>query len=634
MRQLINQGLDKGSFIPGSDAIEQMKVLLDRGADFASANGLTIGEKLSPELIANLTETMVWYEKKTVNGIEVLVPTVYIANADKANLTVAGAIIAGDTVNLNVGDVTNSGIISAKTDLKLDAANIVATGGSFAAGNNVSLSASQNLTITASDMQIGGETFVKSGSGVTAGGNASLAAGNDLTLRGAEVKAGNDVDLTGQTVTLDTAKATNNGSDNVIGTNVQSGGDTTITAKQDVNVIGSNVAAGGNLGIEAEQGSVNVVAAGVDKKVNGVAGTRMSQTDSTFAQTSNLSSGGDTSIKSGDDILISGSKVKAGGDVSLEAKDDINITVAQQRTETIGSEVKQGSETHIGSEISAGGSVTVAAGDKTDVDNPHDLNIIGSKIDAKGKVDLSATDNVTIAEARDTGYSQLDTSSKGIFSKKESHSRTDTETAVGSSISGGSGVDISSGKDTVISASNIQAGTADNKADLNIDAGGDLIIASGKNTSETDASKSKSGLLSKKSDKGHTYDETTVASELGASGNVNLNAGDNVVIAGSKVTAGEDIGIEGDSVSIIGAQEQHDSASSSKKSGLGAGSGDGFYSVWGKEEKAARKTLLRTLVLSFRQEMMFPSKPVRAMLILSAAKSKRATILRWMRRAT
>ncbi|ASV88344.1 hemagluttinin repeat family protein (plasmid) [Ochrobactrum quorumnocens] len=309
---------------------------------------------------------------------------------------------------------------------------------------------------------------------MTAGGNASLAVGNDLTLRGAEVKAGTDVDLTGQTVTLDTAKATNNGSDNVIGTTVQSGGDTTITAKQDVNVIGSSV----------------------------------------------------------------------------------------------------------------------AAGDKTDADNSHDLNIIGSKIDAKGKVDLSATDNVTIAEARDTGYSQLDTSSKGIFSKKESHSRTETETAVGSSISGGDGVDISSGKDTTISASNIQAGTADNKADLNIDAGGDLIIASGKDTVETDASKSKSGLLSKKSDKSHVYDETTVASELGASGNVNLNAGDNVVIAGSKVTAGDDIAIEGDSVSIIGAQEQHDASSSSKKSGLGAGSGDGFYSVWGKEEKSSKENIV------------------------------------------
>ncbi|NKC04964.1 hypothetical protein HED55_22700 [Ochrobactrum haematophilum] len=181
--------------------------------------------------------------KKTINGIEVLVPTVYIADADKANLTVAGAIISGDTVNMNVGDVNNSGMILAKTDLQLAATNITATGGSFNAGNNLQLNASKSLTIAAGTMQIGGETFVKSGSGVQAGGNASLTAGDALTLRGAEVNAGGDVSLTGQSVTLDTAKATNNGSDNVIGTTVQSGGDTTITATDDVNIIGSDVAA-------------------------------------------------------------------------------------------------------------------------------------------------------------------------------------------------------------------------------------------------------------------------------------------------------------------------------------------------------------------------------------------------------
>ncbi len=52
------------------------------------------------------------------------------------------------------------------------------------------------------------------------------------------------------------------------------------------------------------------------------------------------------------------------------------------------------------------------------------------------------------------------------------------------------------------------------------------------------------------------------------------------------------IAIEGDSVSIIGAQEQHDSASSSKKSGLGAGSGGGFYSVGGKEEKSSKENIV------------------------------------------
>jgi len=103
---------------------------------------------------------------------------------------------------------------------------------------------------------------------------------------------------------------------------------------------------------------------------------------------------------------------------------------------------------------------------------------------------------------------------------------------------------------------------------------------------ETTQSTSGSGFLTKSSSKSHIYDETTVASDLSASGNVNLNADRNVVIAGSNVTAGDNIGIEGDSVSIIGAQEQHDLETESRKSGLGAGSGDGFYSVWGKEQKS------------------------------------------------
>ncbi|WP_375707794.1 hypothetical protein, partial [Bartonella sp. AA1HLJMS] len=37
MRDLVGQGLGKGSFIPGSDAIEQVKTLLDVGADYAKA---------------------------------------------------------------------------------------------------------------------------------------------------------------------------------------------------------------------------------------------------------------------------------------------------------------------------------------------------------------------------------------------------------------------------------------------------------------------------------------------------------------------------------------------------------------------------------------------------------------------
>ena len=534
LRALINQGLGRGSFIPGSDAIEQMKTLLDRGADFASANGLTIGEKLSPELIASLTETLVWYETKTVNGVEVLVPTVYIADADKANLTVAGAILSGGSLTMNVGDVNNSGLITAKTDLTLVATNITATGGSFTAGNDVSLSASQNLTIQAADMQIGGETFVKAGSGVTAGGNASLAAGNDLTLTGAEVKAGNDVSLTGENVTLGTAKATNNGSDTVIGTSVQSGGDTTIVATDTVTVIGSSVAAGGNLSVEAKNGSVNIVAAEVDKKVNG-GGNHMSQTDNTFALQSSLSSGGDTSIKAGDDILIAGSKIKAEGDISLETADDITITTARETTETIGREVQSGSQTHLGSEISAGGSVTIKAGDKADADNPHDLTIIGSKIEAGDKIALSATDDVVIAEARDSSYLEVNTSSDRLFGSAETHSRTDTATSVVSSLTAGGDVSISSGNDAVLVGTEIDSGGS-----VFIGAGGDVVMAAAQDVFQHSSSSSDSGLLSSESESHSYLDVTNKGVTINAGKDISvISIGGDIVTAGTQLETAE-----------------------------------------------------------------------------------------------
>jgi len=211
----------------------------------------------------------------------------------------------------------------------------------------------------------------------------------------------------------------------------------------------------------------------------------------------------------------------------------------------------------------------------------HDLSIIGSGISAGGKVELKASDDITIAAVEDS--SMLDASWKS--GRTKNHGHFETETTVGSSISGGDSIATTSGGDTLVSASKLQAGSDGHSADLTMKAGGDLLIASGKDTTTTEVDSKRKGFLSKKSSHRESYDETTVGSELGASGNVNLNADGNAVIAGSKVTAGGSLAVEADSVSVIGAEEQHQLESESKKSGLFAGSGDGFISLWGKEQK-------------------------------------------------
>ncbi len=579
LRQLVGEGLGKGSFVPGSDAIEQMKSLLDNGLAFAKAHNLAIGEEISPELAANLTETMVWYEKKTVQGVEVLVPTVYVANTDKAKLTVAGALISGGSVSIDAGTVANSGALVAKNDLGVNATDISANGGSFKAGNDLSLKASQNLTLAAQTVTVGGHNVVNPHAMVEAGGDAKLTAGETIKLQGAGIEAGGKAELSGRDVTLEAQKVDNNGSQNATGTRINTDGDISITAQNDVNVIGSSAKAGGALDVTAENGSVNIVTTDVTRQTD----DGYTKTRSTTQQESQLVAGGNATIKADRDILLSGSSIKTDGNTAIEAGRDINIAAAQDTTALAYGKNSGELTTHLGSQITAKGNVSVSAG----TNGEGNLAIIGSGIEADKSVDLKAAGNVTIAEARDSESYEFHNKSGGSAT---TDATLDRELVAGSSISGKTGISISSGKDTVISASGLQAGDDDHKADLDIHSGGNLIVSSGKNVvDETINSKGK-GFLSSRNWHYGGYDETTVAAQLGASGNVKLDAQDNVAIAGSSVTAGEAISIEGDSVSILGAQETHQHELAQKSSGIGAGSGGGFYSIWGKEEKTNKSS--------------------------------------------
>ncbi|WP_246401428.1 hemagglutinin repeat-containing protein [Rhizobium hidalgonense] len=589
LRQLVGEGLGRSTFLAGKDAIEQMKTLLDKGATYANNHGLAVGQGLTPEQAAALTESIVLYQWQTVNGVQVLAPVVYVAAADRQKLTGAGAAMAGGSVDMNVGNVDNSGLIASAGGLKVSGSSIQGSG-TFLSRGDTALNATNGITLAAQTLTIGGQNVVNTNAGVTAGGALQLAGGSgDLALKGVKVNATGDATLSGKNVTLDAAKVENDGQPamtagghavNATGSQVASGKALTIKATDNVNVIGSSAKAGTTLDVTADNGSVAVVSTDVAR--NNQSG--YTRTLSTDQQQSQLSAGTNATVKAGDDILLSGSSVKAGGNVALSAGDDINVTAAQEHSASTFGKKSASSITHVGSEISAGGDLSVTAGSGS---GDHDLNIVGSKLAADGKLVLKADGDVTIAEATDTATLDTRLSSKGGFlgTSEKTTTHLETTTAVGSSISGGAGVDITSGKDTVISASKIEAGKEGGAAaDLNITTGGDLVIASGKDTSAKDDKGSRSGFLSKGSSSYKSYDETTVASELGASGNINLSADGAAVISGSKATADKSISVTADSVSVIGAQETHELEEQRKKSGFGVGGGGGFISIYGSQQ--------------------------------------------------
>jgi filamentous hemagglutinin len=581
LKQTTGEGLGTSSFIPGSDAVEQAKTLLDNGVQYAKDHGLTVGQALTPDEVASLTEPLVWYQTETVDGVSVLAPVVYIPNSDLAQLTASGALISGSSVKVDGGAVNNSGAMVADNDLSVSGASISTNGGSFKAGGDVALASSGTITLAAQSLDLGGETVVNPNAAVSAGGNASLTAASDVTLKGTAINAGGDLAVTGQNVTLDTVKVADGSQQNATGAQLSSGGALSITATDNVTVIGSSAKAGTTLDVTAANGSVNVVTTDLARQTD----DGYSKTTSTDQQESQLSAGTNATIKASNDILVSGSSVEADGNVALQAGGSIDLTASQSQSATSFGKNTSVSTGHDGATVTAGGSVTASAGD--------DLNIIGSSVSADGTVGLSATNNVTIAQATNTETLDLQSSKKGggLFgSKTTASSHLETETAAGSTINGGAGVTISSGANTAISASSIQAGNDQTKGNLNITAGGDLIVASAEDTSDRDDQKKKSGFLSKSSSSYQSYDEATIASLLGASGDIALNATNAAVIQGSKVSADGSLGIAGGNVAIIGAQEQHQLDDEQKKSGLFAGSGDGFFSLWGSEQNTGRQS--------------------------------------------
>ncbi|TRB20778.1 hypothetical protein EXN70_24160, partial [Rhizobium rhizogenes] len=600
MRQLVGDGLGAGSFVPGNNATDQMKTLLDNGVAYAEANGLALGQALSPEQAANLSESMVIYQTEVVDGAPVLVPVVYLSAADRAKTTSA-ATIAGNTVSIDAGSVDNSGAIAAADGMTINATNIKANGGAFLAGGNMNLNAANGITLAAQTMNIGGQTIVAANGGITAGGSLKVDAGaGSLTLAGTKVTSGGSAQLSGQTVTVGAVKQDNGGVQTLVGTTVTTGGNLSIAGASGVNIIASSAKAGGDLSVLSTNGAVNIISAGVENTV--LSKDRLSlaeggTTTTTTSQTqlgSSLIAGG-TMLVSGDQgVLIGGSSLDAGGNLGIASTNgNIAITASQDQTTSqsktvagAANDYKSGSSSST-SVTSNGSSITSQNGSVTVQADKGDISVIGSDVYAKGgAANLVAKGDVTVGEATDSA------SSNTSAQRGKKKSSEETTTAVGSSVSGQTGVNvISTQGDVTVSASQIAAGDVSHTADVNLSAAnGNTIVAAGKNTDEAISDSKKSGFLSSSKTHTHSYDETNVGSSISATGNVNVTAGGETVVSGSDIAAGNNLSLSGSTVTIMGAEEEHESDKQTKKSGIGVGSGGGFISIYGSKDSKSSQS--------------------------------------------
>ncbi|MCS3415961.1 filamentous hemagglutinin [Pseudomonas sp. BIGb0450] len=400
-----------------SDA-DQFRYLMDNALASKDALRLSVGVSLTGQQVGALTHDIVWMENRVVDGQTVLVPVLYLAQAESRNVR-GNSLIQGRDLNLVTGgDLVNVGTLRASNSLSAASGGSLYNGGLIEAGNNLSLLAQDSirnamggeirgnqvsLTTLKGDITndntaiqvregVGMRTLTDaSASTISARGNLAIEAGRDLNNHGALV-AGNDATLTaGRDLNLvavsDTSVIHNTidgGEKSTITTDVKNlaasvtaGGNVNMQAGQDVNIIGSTATAGKDLNIQAGR-DFNVASVSDVHNVEGKEKDGKKRIKTADEQTTQLASvltaGGDFTSQAGRDTTLVASKISAGNEAYLYSGDRLNLLAAQNSTHTLydmkenagwGAKKAKRDEvtqtTNVGTEIKTAGNLTLVS---------------------------------------------------------------------------------------------------------------------------------------------------------------------------------------------------------------------------------------------------------------------------------
>ncbi len=363
--------LNSGS-ITGSDGIRVVTSgdVINRGGQVLSAGDVTIR---AGQRVANISGQIVGRD-------------VVIAATDVENST---AVIRDQTVNGFADRLQAPATVRASNSLTVGTGDsIVAQGGSFDAGGNITLTAGQQVALGAATVETSREDSFAEGydrgyslenelSEVNAGGSVAIRSGDGVALTGVEVRAGAEIDL-------------------------QAGGDLTISSVQDVSQedYRFDKDTGGLFGVETNVRTQDqnvatretVIAAGEGLAVTSEAG------DITVVA-SDLSSGSETVLSA-----------EAGG-VALLTNEDSTFTRSERREEDLlwweSSDVGSSETIRTPTRITAEGGLQIVVGDQiiaeyvpTGGDFEAGIAQLASTPGLAWMADLEARDGVAWREAQ------------------------------------------------------------------------------------------------------------------------------------------------------------------------------------------------------------------------------------------
>ena len=645
----------------------------------SAISGKTVGLESVTGSINNVTRTQQWNAGGDSRSGSVYVsgtdtgPTATITASDGlsltagqdiditgANVTAGGDLVmgAGNNINIAANQITESNSQSGFWGKKDTSSSSTANqGSSVTAGGNALMQAGNDLNVTASaidasktaqmvagnDMNLNaaanGQTSGMGGSEVhqssadrttiSAGDNVTLVAGRDVTSQAAGIAAEGKVGIqAGRDVTR-LAEATTPGSsshsskktviDETVrqqGTEIASGGNTTIIAGRDVNSEATQVTASGDIGVAAGRDVTLTTATESDyhykeekKTSGGFLSKKTTHTiteDSSTREAGSLLSGNSVTVNAGNNLTVKGSDVVADQDVALRAGNNVDISAAtntdtswrfketkksglmgtggigitigssktthdrreagttqSQSASTVGStggnvSITAGNQAHIsGSDVIANRDISIT-GDSVVIDPGHDKRTVNEKFEQKST-------GVTVALSGVVGDAINSAVSAAQEAKESSDSR------------------LAALKGTQAVLSGVQAGAnyglQQQSADPNNGIGVSLSLNHQQSTSET-----------------KYQQDTTSGSTLSAGNNISVtatgknkdqsNSGD-ILIAGSQIKSGNDTSLnaQNDILLTAAANTQQTTGKNSSKGGgvgisFGGGSNGGGLSIF------------------------------------------------------
>jgi len=489
-------------YLAGLTSDEAMfRHLMDNAIASKDALGLSLGVSLTAEQIAALTHDIVWMEEHEVMGEKVLVPVLYLAQAE-GRLASTGALIQGRDVSLiSGGSLNNQGTLRASQNLDVTAGNIT-NSGLMQANERLQLLSTDSIRNTAGGIIAGRDV---SAIALTGDIISERSVTTHLATRGASYQDRQDF--------ADSAAR------------IEAGNNLQLSAGRDLLNVGSAISAGGDASLTAGR---DLVIASQQEEDAFARKDRKSQTSQQVItqHASDVKIGGDLTLQADRDLAVIGSKVEAGGDMALEAGE--NITLASAANESHFEHHRKGggkkvdvvrdSVTQQSAELIAGGDFIAISG--------GDTNIVASTISAGDEAYLYAGGELNLLAAQNSEYSLYDKKSKGSFGSKETQRDEVTKVRnIGSTISTGGDLTLVSEGDQRYQNARLESGN-----DLTLDSGGAITFEAVKDLDQESHEKSKSSLAWQSAKGKGTTDETLRQSVLIAKGETVIKAVDGLKI--------------------------------------------------------------------------------------------------------